>query len=66
MGKLNLTLVNGAVILLVAALAAVLMHLVTPGGGLLGVALWAVFFVTLQYFPPRECASKVRRIWRRG
>jgi hypothetical protein len=66
MGKLSQTLVNGAVILVVAVLAAVLMHLVTPSGGLVGVALWAVFFVTLQYFPPKECASKFRRFWRRG
>ncbi len=66
MGKLGQTFINGAVILLVATLAAVLMHLVTPGGGPLGVALWATFFVTLLYFPPRECASKLRRLWRRG
>lgn len=66
MGKLSQTLVNGAVILLAATLAAVLMQLVTPGGGLAGVALWAVFFVTLLYFPPKECAAKVRRLWRRG
>lgn len=66
MGKLSQTLVNGAAVLLAATLAALLMQLVTPGGGLLGVALWAVFFVTLLYFPPRECASKARRLWRRG
>jgi hypothetical protein len=66
MEKLSQTLVNGAVILLVATLAAGLMHLVTPGGGLAGVALWAVFFVTLQCFPPKECAAKFQRFWRRG
>jgi len=66
MGKLSQTLINGAVILLVATSAAALMHLVTPGGGLVGVALWAIFFVTLQCFPPKECAAKVQRIWRRG
>jgi hypothetical protein len=65
MGKLNQTLINGAVILLVSALAAVLMHLVTPSGGLLGVVLWAVFFVTLLYFPPQECASKLKGLRKR-
>ncbi len=66
MGKLGQTLLNGAAILLTATLAAFVMRWVTPGGGLLGVALWAVFFVTLLYFPPRECASKLRRLRRRG
>ena len=66
MGKLSQTLVNGAVILLVATLAAVLMHLATPGGGPVGIGLWAAFFVTLLYSPPQECASKLRRLWRRG
>jgi hypothetical protein len=64
MGKLSQTLINGVVILLAAILAAVLMHLVTPGGGLLGVALWAIFFVTLLYFPLKECASKLKGLWR--
>ncbi|MBA3240399.1 MAG: hypothetical protein H0T60_04155 [Acidobacteria bacterium] len=66
MGNLNQNLFNGAVILLVATLAAVLMRTVSPGGGLLSVALWAVFFVTLQCFPAKECAAKVQRLWKRG
>jgi membrane-bound ClpP family serine protease len=66
MGNLSHALINGAVILLVATLAALLMHLVTPGGGLLGVVLWAVFFITLLYFPPQECASKIKSLWKRG
>ena len=66
MRNLTQTLIKGAVILLVAILAALLMQLVTPSGGLLGVALWAVFFVTLLYFPPQECASKLEGLWRRG
>lgn len=66
MGKMRQTLLNGAVIILVATLAALLMQLVTPGRGPVGVALWAVFFVTLLYFPPQECASKALRLWRRG
>lgn len=65
MVKLSQTLINGAVILGVAILAAFLMHLVTPSGGLVGIALWAVFFVTLLYFPPRECAAKLQRLWKR-
>ena len=66
MGKMSQTLFNGAVIIPVSTLAALLMQFVTPGGGSIGVALWAVFFVTLLYFPPKECASKALRLWRRG
>jgi hypothetical protein len=66
MRNLTQTLVNGAVILFVSILAALLMHLVTPSGGLLGIALWAIFFVTLLYFPPKECASKLKALWKRG
>ena len=66
MRNLTQTLINGAVILLVSILAALLMHVVTPGGGLLGIALWAIFFVTLLYFPPKECASKLKGLWKRS
>ena len=65
MRKLNQTLLNGAAILLSAGVAAPLMRLVTPGGGGLGVALWAAFFVTLMYVPPQGCVSKIRRLRRR-
>jgi hypothetical protein len=66
MGNLTQTLIKGAVILLASILAALLMQFVTPGGGLLGVALWAIFFVTLLYFPPQECVSKLKGLWRRS
>ena len=65
MVKLSQTLINGVLILVVAILAALVMQLVTPGGGLTGVALWAAFFVTLLYFPPRECVAKFQRLWKR-
>ena len=67
MGKLNQqTLFNGAFIVLASVAAALLMQTVSPGGGLVGVALWAVFFVTLQLFPARECVAKVQRLRKRG
>lgn len=67
MGKLSgQALFKGAFILLASVAAALLMQTVSPGGGPVGVALWAAFFVTLQLFPAGECAAKVQRLWKRG